>query len=118
VRASIYLPPFRGQSDIQAALDALTALARYQLRTRRLPKLYSSGGIYQRAPARAGGSSEEWQTPAVTLASGRGDCEDLATWRAAETGGRAVPVRVRSGWHIIVINRDGSTEDPSRRLGM
>ena len=118
MRAHIYLPPFESRADIQAALDALTALARYQLRTRRLPPLYSAGVIYQREKPTVAGTPERWQTPLGTLSRGQGDCEDLATWRAAETGGRAVPVKVSSGWHIIVINRDGSTEDPSRRLGM
>ncbi len=104
-----------GRADIQDALDALTLLARRQLRRRALPRLYESGVRYKRESKRP---RERWQTPLETLRRGIGDCEDLGTWRAAEVGGRAFPVRAGRGWHILVWRPDGRIEDPSRVLGM
>ena len=60
------------------------------------------------------------------LASGWGDCEDLAAWRAAELrksgeDPRAHVAVYQSGprrYHAIVGRGDGTTEDPSRKLGM
>jgi hypothetical protein len=55
---------------------------------------------------------------------GGGDCEDLATWRAAELRAVGEPARVivyrsaPSVLHAVVRRGDGRIEDPSRRLGM
>lgn len=86
------------------------------------PDLHYSGVRYSRE------SGETWQSIPQILASGKGDCEDLACWRAAELivrkGIDARPEAVRQSvsgktWHIIVnLPVAGYTEDPSRALGM
>lgn len=85
------------------------------------PKLYSSGVRYEREqPGR-----ERWLTVDQVIQAGRGDCEDLSAWRAAELRFfYGVPARAgvyRSGnrrFHAVVFYPDGSIEDPSKRLGM
>lgn len=107
---------------IAALLVGLMRASMVQLRGRTFPRLYDSGVRYRREPM----GSERWQTAEETLMLGHGDCEDLASWRAAElrVSGedvRATPVlkRVRPGlMHCLVRRGDGSLEDPSRRLGM
>jgi hypothetical protein len=93
------------------------------------PRLYESGVRYQ--PEAWG--HELWKDVPSTLRDGEGDCEDLASWLAAER-------RVRDGldarllirgrrdrrgrrvYHILVAILKGGrvvrVEDPSRRLGM
>lgn len=107
--------PIPGRRHLQAALDALTLWNRRHLRASGpVPPLYRTRVRYRREkPGR-----EQWMPIPLVLAQGYGDCEDLACWRAAEIGGRAVPLRVRTGWHIVVRRPDGRIEDPSRRLGM
>lgn len=115
--------------ELQRALDAWTLLAQAELvRARRaghpLPPVLRSGVRYRREqPGR-----EQWQTPVQTLQKQHGDCEDLATWRAAElrlAGVNSARVRVKRGgnrlWHIYVTyERNGQrvVEDPSKALGM
>lgn len=88
------------------------------------PSLYESGVRYVEEPPR-----EEWFADVPTvLKRGYGDCDDLASWRAAE-------LIVRHGVEASVftqrqVDRDGSTlyhvlvqsplgvEDPSSALGM
>lgn len=111
-----------GREDLQAALDALTnANRRYlALRSGAVPPLYAAGVRYRRE-TRPGPPSvrERWRTIPEVIGAGTGDCEDLAAWRAAELeGARAIPVRTRLGWHIVVRHPDGALEDPSRKLGM
>lgn len=116
VRAQLILPVLRSKAGLQAALDALTAFNRHWLATHpTTPELYRSGVRYEREYPR-----ERWLPVPLVLAERIGDCEDLAAWRAAELGrgARAVPLKTRSGWHIVVRKADGSIEDPSRRLGM
>lgn len=110
-----------GREALQRQLDELTDVdRRYLAQHPETPSLYGAGVRYRREPLRGPARAREhWQTIPEVLTAGYGDCEDLATWRAAELpGARAVPVRVRSGWHIVVLLPDGSVEDPSRRLGM
>lgn len=104
------------------ALDgALEGLVRIQgaILTQRVPLLYQSGVRYQRELG-----TEHWQTVQETLKKGYGDCEDLASWRAAELRRRGVPasaVAVRTGprrYHAVVLWPDGRIEDPSKKLGM
>jgi transglutaminase-like putative cysteine protease len=84
-----------------------------------LPPIYEAGIKYS-----ARDPEERWQLPSETFARRRGDCEDLAVWRAAELRVRGEHARVvvrRTGprvLHAIVVRGDGSIEDPSRRLGM
>lgn len=91
-----------------------------------LPPLYASGVRYRREPK----GQERWQSAPWLYEHGSGDCEDLSMARAAELRAsglvlaRAIPkppqARVGGGklYHIIVDRGDGSTEDPSRKLGM
>jgi hypothetical protein len=107
---------------LSALLEGLTALD-YMILTamRRPPKLYSSGVVYRaEQPGR-----ERWLRVDEVLKLGKGDCEDLAAWRAAELRlFFGVPARAgvyRSGkkrFHAVVFYPDGTIEDPSRRLGM
>lgn len=71
---------------------------------------------------------EDWKSIPYILKHGYGDCEDLASWRAAELRMKGIParpiVKVRrlpSGAfraHAIVGLPGGKTEDPSAKLGM
>lgn len=118
IRARLLLP-LNGQRDVQAAADALTGWNRYYRHTRPgTPLIYDGFGKPVRYIRETGGP-EEWQSIPYILASGQGDCEDLASARAAELpGARAVVVRSGSGYHVVVRHADGTYEDPSRRLGM
>lgn len=119
--------PVRGRRELLAALELLTRYAVKQLQRRAaagspVPPLYQSGVRYAREPP----GKERWQTPYQTLLSGRGDCEDLAVWRAAELRRRGEDPRARvvvkrTGprvLHALVRRGDGTLEDPSRALGM
>lgn len=110
---------------LSAALEGLTSMSYVVLNGRRnFPPLYTSGVVYKPESVISGKRLEEWLTPDVVLARGRGDCEDLAAWRAAELRKRGIPARavaIRSGkrkFHAVVKWPDGSIEDPSRVLGM
>ena len=112
----------------------LEALTRINLLTRRwcaatgapLPLLYNSGVRYQRENYAL--REENWLDVLELYRLGFGDCEDLACARASElqemgeaATAQAVAKRRRNGTrllHVIVKRADGSTEDPSRRLGM
>lgn len=104
---------------VQALLDGLTAINRAWLRHHKAPQLYASGVRYKRERGK-----EAWQAIPAVLRAGSGDCEDLASWRAAELQdrgerARAVLVKVRPRQlHVMVRRQNGRLEDPSRRLGM
>lgn len=116
--------PWNGPSDLAPALAALVGLNCDIMRRRQLPPLYSSGVRYERETRLADGTPrEQWLTAPVVLLRQAGDCEDLASWRAAELRlqgipAMAVPKRSSVGWHIVVQYPDGTIEDPSRKLGM
>lgn len=89
------------------------------------PLLYRSGVRYMEEPP----GQEDWQDIPTSLRMGIADCEDLATWRAAELnvrfGIKAVPIfreqKLADGrclYHVLVQYPDGRLEDPSRILGM
>lgn len=120
--------------DLPGALnEALEGLVRVNTRLllaamragRPVPPLYTLGIRYKLEPHR-----EWWQTVADNLVEKTGDCEDLASHRAAEhrvagmLAGIPYPARavcVRTGqrtYHAIVRHPDGRIEDPSRVLGM
>lgn len=112
-------------AQLQAALDMWTLCARATLLKaqklgRPIPPLYTAGVRYQRE--RRG--VEGWFLPPQIFSRGQGDCEDLATWRAAElqlrgVRARAIVYRAKPGlWHVVVQLPGGKREDPSKRLGM
>lgn len=88
------------------------------------PSIYKAGVIYKEEPP----GREDWQDIPTSMRRGDGDCEDLATWRAAELrvqGVKAMPLftwkQRPSGaflYHIQTQLPDGRVEDPSRTLGM
>lgn len=115
---------------LQPMLDALTAINRSWIdRNPSAPSIYSGGVRYvPELPGR-----EQWRDLPSVLASGVGDCEDLATARAAELQARGVRARavprivsrratigggVSELVHIVVRHPDGRIEDPSAALGM
>lgn len=116
----------RSNEAIGHLLQALYLIDCDFLRHYDVPRLYDSGVRYQREPI----GREDWQDIPTTLDRRLGDCEDLATWRAAESTVRdnkpARPVfKYRldetSGaalYHIQVEHIGGAIEDPSRQLGM
>jgi len=121
VRASIGL---RDAADVRDALESHTRasvrdIARRARAGRPLPPIYRAGVRYDGSDP-----AERWQVPSETYARRRGDCEDLAAWRAAELRLAGEPARVvvyrsRPGvLHAVVRRADGRIEDPSRRLGM
>lgn len=126
MRLDINIPDRLGAHAIDAALEGLVQVAQNELMHPEVagafPTLYTSGVRYERER----GGTEHWLLPSQTYAAGRGDCEDLASWRAAELrvtgedeGARARVIR--SGprtWHAVVERSDGRIEDPSRALGM
>jgi hypothetical protein len=107
-------------ADLELLLDGMVLISLGQLRRGLCPPLYQAGVRYQREPR----GRESWQTAHATYQRKRGDCEDLAIYLAASKRligiqARAVIVDVRPGLkHCIVRLPDGTTEDPSKRLGM
>ena len=118
------------QHDIIAALQGLVALNLCILRHakakgRPVPPIYSAG-VHWQPDREKGKPAETWDSILVVRRRGYGDCEDLASWRAAELqlqgiAARAVVVRSSTpgvAWHAVVRLPNGEIEDPSRRLGM
>jgi len=112
--------PLRSRTDIESALESHVGACERDLRERPQRPLYGAGVRYDRRDA-----DERWQLPRETAARGRGDCEDLASWRAAElrlAGERGARVVVRrtgpTVLHAVVRRASGKIEDPSLRLGM
>lgn len=113
-----------------AALNTLAAaLTQINLDYLRLhpntPKIYNSGVRYANEPA----GQEIWQDIPTTLRLLRGDCEDLACWRAAELQLQGTKAKAevvvsqkypdgRRLYHVIVRLPNGDVEDPSYNLGM
>lgn len=61
-------------------LEALVKVDVIEMRVKRLPDLYTSGVRYEAEPA----GQENWQDAFQLMHKKRGDCEDLAAYRAAE----------------------------------
>lgn len=112
---------------LEALLEALTGInatilsRASEVLSGDMPMLYDAGIRYQREPRHR----EEWQTVLGNFKRGIGDCEDLATHRAAELrayeGEPARAVVRRTGprtLHAVVERADGTIEDPSKMLGM
>ena len=115
--------PISSVAELHGALEAHVRRAVRDLRDHpRLPPIYRSGVRYEiERPGR-----ERWLLPSEVAALGRGDCEDLATWAAAQhrvTGSdpAARVLTYQSAPHIrhaVVRRGSGKIEDPSKRLGM
>ena len=82
---------FHFQFNEQTTLELLQVLARHNARLMAqhpgFPLLYRSGVVYRREP------TEEWLDAGQVIDRGEGDCEDLASWRAAEL--------VARGWKAL-----------------
>lgn len=116
--AALSLPPRSWAFD--AALEGLTRINERLLTGGAFPALYSAGVRYRPEPR------EVWRHAGHVLGEGWGDCEDLAAWRAAElrVSGEDPDAAVATyksaprRYHAVVLRGDGTTEDPSRALGM
>lgn len=122
----------RATRRMQIMLDGLTRIhLDHYRRYPKTPSLYASGVRYEREPP----GQEDWQDLFTSLRRGSGDCEDLATWRAADLIRRGIPARafghprpmliqtptgaeMGTLWHILVRWPNGRIEDPSKLLGM
>lgn len=123
-----FTPTIAGISSIPEAEGMLEGLVRtnmVQMRGGGLPPLYGGTIRYvaERPRRRGMRAPERWQTAIEVARTGRGDCEDLAAYAAAQLRLKGVPARVRvrrTGrrlWHAVVRTPRGWI-DPSRRLGM
>lgn len=118
LRASVGL---RDSEEIAALLQGIVAVNVSQLRRGLCPPLYQSGVRYQREdPGR-----EVWQTAVETYRLGYGDCEDLAAYWVAgmhlvgNFDWECAVIDVVPGLkHCVARHKDGTIEDPSKRLGM
>lgn len=113
----VTIPTLATPEALRSLLSGLVRESEAQMRAGSIPPLYRSGVVYRREPR----GVEVWQTAAVTARLGRGDCEDLAIYRAAElrragVAAEAVVVRTRTRGqlHALVRYPDGAIEDPSR----
>lgn len=115
----VTIPTLASPEALRSLLSGLVRESEAQMRAGAgsIPPLYRSGVVYRREPR----GVEVWQTAAVTARLGRGDCEDLAIYRAAELrragiGAEAVVLRTRTRGqlHAVVRYPDGAIEDPSR----
>jgi len=108
-------------AEAEALLEGLVRANMAALRRHPLPSVYAAGVRYAREPR----GQERWQLAPEVARRKRGDCEDLAAWRAAELrvagerGARVAVVRTgRRLLHAVVRRASGQLEDPSARLGM
>lgn len=117
----VAIPTDADPTELDALLEGLYALNVYILSARRHPPLYWSGIRYRREAR----GHEEWQSASRLVATGVGDCEDLAAYRAAElaVSGEDPDARPRvrhtiipGQLHCVVLRGDGCIEDPSRIL--
>lgn len=114
---------------LEALLEELVRANEAWLRANpRAPNLYDAGVRYGLEAI----GEDEFNAIPFVLSSRVGDCEDLASWRAAELrvrSGVAAKARVTSTpftqggraidlFHVTVQYPDGRIEDPSERLGM
>ena len=117
-----------GPTTLQELLDVTHAInVSWLQRHPEAPRLYESGIRYRREPR--GGidtaeNEERFLTWPSLLVARVGDCDDLAPALSAELvvcdgiPARPLAVRVRRGYHVVVILPDGTILDPSRDLGM
>lgn len=125
--------PYASKADVNYALQLATRNALRELRAHpHLRDLYRSGVKYKRDPKRGRafceanrGACEPFKSPLEVMRVGHADCDDLAPWLAAQRileGDKRARARAIDapgvGYHVIVKRGDGSTEDPSKKLGM
>jgi len=132
-RITLVMDLFNGDKEralsrqaLNVMLDALYRIDVLYLRAHpeTIP-IYASGAKYMEEPI----GQEEWQDIPTSIRMGILDCEDAASWRAAElTVKQGIPARPvflehkrPNGsylYHIVAKYPNGQTEDPSRVLGM
>lgn len=120
---------------LEALLECLVQINVAMMKSRPFPDLYRSHVRYKQEPL----GEENWRDAAIVLATGFGDCEDLAAYRVAELRVKhGVPAKCVFRWktfnvqtstgprkvklyHILVGVWQGNQlllEDPSKKLGM
>jgi len=111
-----------------ALCDSLVGINKAYLRSvgyGKTPPLYQSGVRYSDQILGA----DKWRDIPRLLATGRGACEDLASWRCAELhiiGETNAYIDVdtfplpgnKIVYHVVVVRGSGEREDPSAMLGM
>lgn len=138
-RVTFALDLFRGDKERELSRESLNLMLEtlfklnilYLRRHPETPLVYQSGVRYMEEPP----GQEEWQDIPTCLEQGCADCEDLASWRAAELnvsyGIKAYPFFIEQRradgsylYHILVQwppspqHPKGYVEDPSKILGM
>lgn len=120
----VYRPganPRENAYALRALMGALINLDYLYLRMHpNTPELYRSGVTY--------GRTQTWDTIPALYGKKYGDCKSLTAALIAERRMHGIPAspvfRFAQNWtggedyHILVMNQDGSCEDPSKRLGM
>ncbi len=112
------LPVVRRAELLQHFLDALGSINDVWLKEHpETPLLYSSGVTYQHED-----SKDEWRDIPSVLDAGSSDCEDLASWRAAELRAHGVSAETLLKWqqfpeggtlyHVVVFRRNVSRDLP------
>lgn len=133
-RVTFGLDLFRGDYERELSREALSIMlhclyaidVRYLQDHPDLVPVYRSKVRYMEEPP----GQEDWQDAATCVRMGVADCEDLASWRAAERtvreGRPSKPIYVEQArpdggmlYHIVVADAQGQVvEDPSHITGM
>jgi len=127
------------QKRVLVLLESLTLINQFYLEEHPETPLIYKSGIEYKLPAQFGAGEAEGGVPGYSgevfrdipriIENGGGDCDNVASWRAAEIRHRlGVAAKPYITWrrrpdggttyHVIVIWPDGSSEDPSLLLGM
>jgi hypothetical protein len=127
------------QKRVLVLLEALTLCNQFYLQEHPETPLIYQSGIRYKMPAQFESGAAEGGVPGYKgevfrdipriIENGGGDCDNVASWRAAELRHRlGVAAKPYITWrkrddggttyHVIVIWPDGSSEDPSLLLGM
>lgn len=127
--ATIRIPSLK--PDLDAALEGLVqlnlALMRQHAKDGNPVPPLGCAGVHWQPDSERGKPAETWDSIDVVRKRGYGDCEDLASWLAAEYRykrhifAKAVvrPSRTPGvAWHCVVDLPGGQTLDPSAKLGM
>lgn len=132
------MPPYRLEMELPvspatltAALEGLTATNAVMMQRARelggeFPSLYDAGVVYKEEPNEVLGGRviQRWPNAVQVLERGTADCKGLAAYLAAQLrleGEPAYAYAYETGpeqYHAVVRRADGTTEDPSRILGM